>query len=71
MQMMYDTIYKALLETGLQNEYEPQDYLNFFCLGTRESSKYAPVSNGKVSFSPNTPQVRPLLFPLYFLHFLN
>ncbi|CAI9274332.1 unnamed protein product [Lactuca saligna] len=56
MQMMYDIIYKALLETGLQNEYEPQDYLNFFCLGTRESSKYAPVSNGKLSFSPNTPQ---------------
>ncbi|GAV79648.1 C2 domain-containing protein/PLDc domain-containing protein/PLD_C domain-containing protein [Cephalotus follicularis] len=37
MQMMYDTIYKALVEVGLENEYEPQDYLNFFCLGNREA----------------------------------
>ncbi|KAF5734458.1 phospholipase D beta 1-like [Tripterygium wilfordii] len=36
MQMMYDTIYKALVEVGLENEYEPQDFLNFFCLGNRE-----------------------------------
>ncbi|CAL5442216.1 unnamed protein product [Camellia sinensis] len=28
MQMMYETIYKALVEVGLQNEYTPQDYLN-------------------------------------------
>ncbi|THG11991.1 hypothetical protein TEA_018216 [Camellia sinensis var. sinensis] len=27
-QMMYETIYKALVEVGLQNEYTPQDYLN-------------------------------------------
>ena len=32
---MYDIIYKALV--GLENEYEPQDYLNFFCLGNREA----------------------------------
>ncbi|KAL8114528.1 phospholipase D beta 1-like [Apium graveolens] len=37
MQMMYDIIYKALVEAGLENEYEPQDYLNFFCLGNREA----------------------------------
>ncbi|KAI7998368.1 Phospholipase D beta 1 [Camellia lanceoleosa] len=36
MQMMYETIYKALVEVGLENEYTPQDYLNFFCLGNRE-----------------------------------
>nr|GEZ39126.1 phospholipase D beta 1-like [Tanacetum cinerariifolium] len=39
MQMMYDVIYKALQEMGIENEREPQDYLNFFCLGTRESSQ--------------------------------
>lgn len=38
MEMMYDTIYKALKEAGLDNQYEPQDYLNFFCLGNREVS---------------------------------
>lgn len=37
MQMMYDIIYKALKEVGLENKYEPQDYLNFFCLGNREA----------------------------------
>ncbi|KAL8150461.1 hypothetical protein V2J09_020269 [Rumex salicifolius] len=36
MQMMYEIIYKALLEVGLHDKYEPQDYLNFFCLGNRE-----------------------------------
>ncbi|XP_050375681.1 phospholipase D beta 1 [Argentina anserina] len=36
MQMMYEMIYKALLEAGLHNRYCPQDYLNFFCLGNRE-----------------------------------
>ncbi|KAI3727565.1 hypothetical protein L6452_16181 [Arctium lappa] len=57
MQMMYEVIYKALQETGLENEYEPQDYLNFFCLGTRETScGIAPTSNGKLPISPNTPQ---------------
>lgn len=38
MEMMYDTIYKTLKEVGLDNKYEPQDYLNFFCLGNREVS---------------------------------
>ncbi|XP_021803834.1 phospholipase D beta 1-like [Prunus avium] len=37
MQMMYEMIYKALKEVGLDNKYCPQDYLNFFCLGNRET----------------------------------
>ncbi|EXC11731.1 Phospholipase D beta 1 [Morus notabilis] len=37
MQMMYETIYKALVEAGLEGAYSPQDYLNFFCLGNREA----------------------------------
>ncbi|CAL5442315.1 unnamed protein product [Camellia sinensis] len=36
-QMMYEEIYKALEEVGLEKKYEPQDYLNFFCLGNREA----------------------------------
>ncbi|KAG6396999.1 hypothetical protein SASPL_143160 [Salvia splendens] len=55
MQMMYETIYKALQEVGMENEYEPQDYLNFFCLGNRETD----VSGGKPSTkssSGTTPQ---------------
>lgn len=60
MQMMYEVIYKALQDMGLENEFEPQDYLNFFCLGTRESSQgKLPPSNGKISIAPNTPQVHP------------
>lgn len=34
--MMYEMIYNALEEVGLHQKYEPQDYLNFFCLGNRE-----------------------------------
>ena len=34
--MMYKIIYKALEEKGVENNYEPQDFLNFFCLGNRE-----------------------------------
>ncbi|KAK4844937.1 hypothetical protein QYF36_026225 [Acer negundo] len=40
MQMMYETIYKALVEVGLENKYVPQDYLNFFCLGNREEISF-------------------------------
>jgi phospholipase D1/2 len=55
MQMMYETIYKALVEVGLENTYEPQDYLNFFCLGNREALDR---ENGVQSSTPgNTPQV--------------
>nr|GFC47587.1 phospholipase D beta 1-like [Tanacetum cinerariifolium] len=57
MQMMYEVIYNALEEVGLENEFEPQDYLNFFCLGARENN--APQINGKDSNPPNMPQVRP------------
>ncbi|XP_078158419.1 phospholipase D gamma 1-like [Carex rostrata] len=45
MQMMYETIYSALKEAGLEDKYEPQDYLNFFCLGNRESLDRAPPEN--------------------------
>ncbi|KAF6176093.1 hypothetical protein GIB67_000187 [Kingdonia uniflora] len=37
MQMMYETVYKALEEVGPKNTYTPQDYLNFFCLGNCEA----------------------------------
>ncbi|KAF9614787.1 hypothetical protein IFM89_020641 [Coptis chinensis] len=57
MQMMYETIYKALEEVGLEQAFSPQDYLNFFCLGNREAPD---GSDGSVEGSPtaqNTPQV--------------
>ncbi|KAF5734460.1 bifunctional dTDP-4-dehydrorhamnose 3 5-epimerase/dTDP-4-dehydrorhamnose reductase [Tripterygium wilfordii] len=52
MQMMYDTIYKALVEVGLENEYEPQEFLNFFCLGNREVDGEERLNSAAV----NTPQ---------------
>ncbi|TVU31948.1 hypothetical protein EJB05_23660, partial [Eragrostis curvula] len=45
MQMMYETIYRALKEAGLDEIYEPQDYLNFFCLGNREVADSTSTSN--------------------------
>jgi len=54
--MMYEIIYKALKEVGLDGKYEPQDYLNFFCLGNREAEDTSCSSSG--SFSASNPQVR-------------
>lgn len=56
MQMMYETIYKALQEAGLDNKYEPQDYLNFFCLGNREIPDNENVLNDVKTTGENKPQ---------------
>ncbi|KAL6280243.1 hypothetical protein ACE6H2_017124 [Prunus campanulata] len=57
MQMMYETIYKALKEVGLDNKYCPQDYLNFFCLGNRETLSGEDNSAAKANKKEaNTPQ---------------
>lgn len=54
MQMMYGTIYNALVEARLDDKFSPEDYLNFFCLGNREMVD----GNNKTSQSnENTPQV--------------
>ncbi|KAH7512833.1 hypothetical protein FEM48_Zijuj12G0131900 [Ziziphus jujuba var. spinosa] len=53
MQMMYEIIYKALVEVGLEGAFSPQDYLNFFCLGNREAIDG--VDNGSPT-AANTPQ---------------
>jgi len=60
MQMMYETIYRALKEVGLDDMYEPQDYLNFFCLGNREVADSTSTSNA--SNTANNPQVTTFLF---------
>ncbi|XP_076958556.1 phospholipase D gamma 1-like [Bidens hawaiensis] len=57
MQMMYEVIYKALQEVELETVYDPQDYLVFFCLGTRESHVAKPSSNGIWSNVSNAPQM--------------
>ncbi|XVF13227.1 hypothetical protein REPUB_Repub08aG0190500 [Reevesia pubescens] len=56
MQMMYDIIYKALVEVGLENKYEPQDFLNFFCLGNREAVHGGDSLDARGSTASNTPQ---------------
>lgn len=52
--MMYGTIYTALKEADLDGTYEPQDYLNFFCLGNREAPDLA---NANQEAAANSPQV--------------
>ncbi|KAD4982715.1 hypothetical protein E3N88_19386 [Mikania micrantha] len=52
MQMMYETIYKALLEVGLEEAHSPQDYLNFFCLGNREESSMKDDYDYYFDYSP-------------------
>ncbi|KAL9227407.1 hypothetical protein vseg_003096 [Gypsophila vaccaria] len=55
MQMMYQIIFKALEETGMEHTYEPQDFLNFFCLGNRETSDEPSAASSSGS-SGSTPQ---------------
>ena len=55
MQMMYEMIYNALKEVGLENKYEPQDYLNFFCLGNREAPDTEDSSGVRNSAVVKTP----------------
>ncbi|KAL8160130.1 hypothetical protein V2J09_001667 [Rumex salicifolius] len=58
MQMMYETIHKALVQVGLEDSHTPQDFLNFFCLGNREEfdpRQYHTTSPGS-PHAPNTPQ---------------
>lgn len=66
MQMMYETIYTALKEVGLENTYEPQDYLNFFCLGNREAIDLS-NSNPKAEASP---QVTSHILTILFSHII-
>ncbi|KAM5574245.1 hypothetical protein ABKV19_013639 [Rosa sericea] len=56
MQMMYETIYKALVEMGLEGAFCPQDYLNFFCLGNREAIDGNDTSVSGSPAAANTPQ---------------
>ncbi|KAK8587947.1 hypothetical protein V6N12_022409 [Hibiscus sabdariffa] len=54
-EMMYETIYRALEEAGLDGIYTPEDYLNFFCLANRENDGYQPPDNESPN-SANTPE---------------
>ncbi|KAL0324370.1 UNVERIFIED_CONTAM: Phospholipase D beta 1 [Sesamum calycinum] len=65
MQMMYDTVYKALKETGQDTEFEPQDYLNFFCLGNREPEVGGPPSMTPNKYTPEALTRRNRRFMIY------
>lgn len=65
---MYGVIYKALVEAGLDKAYEPQDYLNFFCLGNREAQDGEGVPQAKISNGTNTPQVSLTYYFVQALH---
>ncbi|TYJ04725.1 hypothetical protein E1A91_A12G112300v1 [Gossypium mustelinum] len=58
MQMMYETIYGALVEAGLENAFVPQDFLNFFCLGNREVDEFqtSGIANQNTTTTATTPQ---------------
>lgn len=67
MQMMYETIYKALVEVGLEDAFAPQDFLNFFCLGNREAPDFSDTPETGSPSAANTPQVRPVPKKLNFI----
>lgn len=49
MGMMYHIIAQALEKVGLSEAYHPQDFLNFYCLGKRETS--SPDTSPQVDLS--------------------
>ncbi|CAM8901866.1 unnamed protein product [Rhodiola kirilowii] len=58
MEMMYLEIHKALVDVGLAQECEPQDYLIFLCLGNREVEDDCDRSVDARNFSAKTtPQI--------------
>lgn len=61
MQMMYETIYKALVEVGLEDAFSPQDFLNFYCLGNREAVDEFNSSGMPTPSSSPIPQVSSFL----------
>ncbi|KAJ3682088.1 hypothetical protein LUZ60_014661 [Juncus effusus] len=65
MQMMYETIYRALKEAGLEDQYEPQDYLNFFCLGNRESLDPSVSNSNSTANNPQENAKRKRRFMIY------
>ncbi|TYG93263.1 hypothetical protein ES288_A11G096600v1 [Gossypium darwinii] len=65
--MMYETVYRALVEAGLDSTFVPEDFLNFYCLGNRELDGYQPPADGSPR-AANSPEViytksqKPFLF---------
>ena len=49
MSMMYKIIADALKQAGLSDQYHPQDYLTFYCLGKREPPSKSPSSANQQS----------------------
>ncbi|XP_078447982.1 phospholipase D gamma 1-like [Wolffia australiana] len=65
MQMMYETVYNALVEEGLDHKYGPQDYLNFFCLGNREAVDGNNTCNLSSQNAPNALSFQNRRFMIY------
>lgn len=65
MQMMYEVIYKALEEEGLESSYKPQDYLNFFCLGNREVEDWNDEAGGGKTPQPQVLSKKYRRFMIY------
>ncbi|KAL5704790.1 phospholipase D [Ranunculus cassubicifolius] len=53
MEMMYKIVAQALAESGCSDEYRPEDYLNFYCLGKRESGSDTEGSSQSSQSSDN------------------
>jgi len=52
---MYKIVADALAKAGLSDQYHPQDYLNFYCLGKREPQC------SHISSTPNPSENRALV----------
>ncbi|WCJ18381.1 phospholipase D delta [Euphorbia peplus] len=62
MGMMYNIIAEALKDAGLSHQYHPQHYLNFYCLGKRET---LPQQNSVSENTSPTPRQKNGRFMIY------
>ncbi|KAG4173802.1 hypothetical protein ERO13_A11G084000v2 [Gossypium hirsutum] len=65
--MMYETVYRALVEAGLDSTFVPEDFLNFYCLGNRELDGYQPPADGspRAANSPEALSQKSRRFMIY------
>lgn len=65
MQMMYKVVAKALQDAGLSESYHPRDYLNFYCLGNRETNDENEPITANTDSSPQGNAKRYRRFMIY------
>ena len=68
--MMYKKVHTALVEEGLLGAQKPEDYLNFYCLGQRETEEGSEAT-GVSCEDPARPKQKKLLKTRRFMIYVH